>query len=144
MALCDQAPSSPTQTFRLTGIETDMDEDFRLEMVCESCFMWCNSHERPLVDRFEDSRPHTAEGQSHFHVLQPSFVAFSSEFQGYLAKSLNWDQYNNLRVGRHPQLHFNRITEPAKDLHLQDIKASSLQSYNVYSIYVISNIILYE
>ena len=49
-----------------------------------------------------------------------------NDFVGYLAKSLNWDQYNNLRVGRHPQLQFNRVTEPAKDLHLQDIKALSL------------------
>eukprot|EP00913_Durusdinium_trenchii_P003069 g2838.t1 len=47
----------------------------------------------------------------------------------YIAKALNWDQYNNLRVGRHPQLHFNRVTEPAKDLHLQDIKAYPKQRF---------------
>lgn len=48
---------------------------------------------------------------------------------GYFARALNWDQYNNLRVGRYPQLHYNRVSEPAKDLHLQDIKGYPKQRF---------------
>ncbi|CAJ1390010.1 unnamed protein product [Effrenium voratum] len=45
-----------------------------------------------------------------------------SQTEGYLAKTPNWDQYNSMRVGRYPQLQFNRITEPAKDMYQQDLK----------------------
>lgn len=43
--------------------------------------------------------------------------------EGYLAKTPNWDQYNNMKVGRYPALEFHRVTEPAKDLYEQDLKA---------------------
>jgi len=49
--------------------------------------------------------------------------------EGAWTKALNWDQYNNLRVGRYPQLHYNRVSEPAKDLHLQDIKGYPKQRF---------------
>ncbi|CAE7644602.1 unnamed protein product [Symbiodinium pilosum] len=43
--------------------------------------------------------------------------------EGYLAKTPNWDQYNSMKVGRFPALTFHRVTEPAKDLYEQDLKA---------------------
>lgn len=43
--------------------------------------------------------------------------------EGYLAKTPNWDQYNNMKVGRYPALEYHRVTEPAKDLYEQDLKA---------------------
>mmetsp|Transcript_11959 Transcript_11959/g.28537 ORF Transcript_11959/g.28537 Transcript_11959/m.28537 type:complete len:612 (-) Transcript_11959:54-1889(-) len=43
--------------------------------------------------------------------------------EGYLAKTPNWDHYNNMKVGRYPALQFHRVTEPAKDLDQQDLKA---------------------
>ncbi|CAE7205107.1 unnamed protein product, partial [Symbiodinium natans] len=43
--------------------------------------------------------------------------------EGYLAKTPNWDQYNSMKVGRFPALTYHRVTEPAKDLYEQDLKA---------------------
>ncbi|CAE7799938.1 unnamed protein product [Symbiodinium microadriaticum] len=48
--------------------------------------------------------------------------------EGYLAKTPNWDQYNNMKVGRYPALEFHRVTEPAKDLYEQDLKATPLRA----------------
>lgn len=48
---------------------------------------------------------------------------------GYHAQTPNWDEHGKMRVGRYLDVHYNRVSCPAKDLYQQDIKGYPKQRY---------------
>lgn len=89
------ASANKGDTFALTGVdgEEDSPRDARAEKAAERA-KW---------------REQLANGPA------PPFV-------GYFAKTPNWDEYGKMKVGRYLDVHYNRVSYPAKDLNQQDIK----------------------
>mmetsp|Transcript_78967 Transcript_78967/g.139383 ORF Transcript_78967/g.139383 Transcript_78967/m.139383 type:complete len:643 (-) Transcript_78967:97-2025(-) len=48
---------------------------------------------------------------------------------GYHAMTPNWDEFGKMRVGRYLDVHYNKVSYPAKDLYQQDIKGYPKQRY---------------
>lgn len=94
------SPSKGDQTFALTGV--DVEEDSSQDVRAERAAR----RERQAVA--SGSRPTSA---------------------GYHATTPNWDKYGKMRVGRYLDVHYNKVSYPAKDVLQQDIKGYPKMRY---------------
>lgn len=102
------SPNKGDHTFALTGVdgEEDSPRDVRAEMEAE------RAARREQLAMSNSSRPPSA---------------------GYHAKTPNWDEYGKMRVGRYLDVHYNKVSYPAKDLNQQDIKGYPKMRYPEWS-----------
>eukprot|EP00931_Biecheleriopsis_adriatica_P086201 TRINITY_DN60912_c0_g1_i1.p1 TRINITY_DN60912_c0_g1~~TRINITY_DN60912_c0_g1_i1.p1 ORF type:complete len:648 (+),score=142.55 TRINITY_DN60912_c0_g1_i1:92-2035(+) len=76
----------------------------------------------------EDDSPRTRSAK-RLQQQEELYLGRENDSGGYLAKTPNWDEFGEMRVGRFLNVHYNRHSEPATDFIKQDIKGFPKQRY---------------